>query len=82
MAGSPKPGALRKTLPRAKPGWPTIVPFGATTINCSTQEWAELSWRRASSPRRTPLEEILENISMFGKVGDVRIVSGIFGLRK
>jgi hypothetical protein len=55
MVGSLNPGVPRKTFPRGKPGSPTKVPFGAMTINCSTQLCADANGAEAINPMRALL---------------------------
>lgn len=66
MSGSPKFGAVRSTLPRAKPGAPVNVPFGLMTVNCSTQEWALVNEEKDASATRALQYQGLEKESISG----------------
>ena len=62
----------RWQLPRAKPGAPVKVPFGAITFIISTQECALAELRRASAARALHLVCMLD--STFGTSRLIRYV--------
>jgi hypothetical protein len=59
---SEKPGDERRMLPRAKPGGPMKVPFGAMRVSCSIQEWVRVGVGARASRARRKREEVMDDM--------------------